>query len=614
MKRLITLAGACALLWSAALAQTHVAGMTYSSFQHQGACGRMIGVDAEGRIHLVWMNVLGPSGTQRHVYYNVWDPGFQDFYFPFGVQVNTSTRAGNASLAVQPDGFCFPAFHETRGMNTQSAAAIDFLPAMGAFTAFGPATLYENGQPVEILWPLIAQDAAGTLHMFAQEADDLDFTEPARLFRARGTPVFGDGFGESITWQQDEGGAQWRTHDQAVPGGCAVAASRSSERIVLARMLPDNWPDDSTGLNNDVLLQWSDDGGSGWSRILNLTDFSQPDYACHAASHNDICCSRDTLRAFNDLCVFIDAADTIHVAFTTITRYHWQNGVAGPYLRPNKAALWHWRSGPDGPHVIAHYAVPDSLLPANYGLGARHSILERPSLTQDPATGYLYCSFLKYDTAAISTEGYFNADVFVTVSMDGGSTWAVATNVTNSTPPVIPAPAGSNLSEQDATLAERVTDGILHLSYTLDRNGAGDGSGPMQNSVIYHRVPVSSIAAEPAVPYYPLHVESFECDTIDVSVSPAASPARVGSMIMYGAQPNPFNAATVIRFDIPQRQSVTLKVYDLLGQTVGTLHAGALEAGSHTVAWNAGHLPSGVYFVSLHGAHEALTQKVLLLK
>lgn len=613
MKQFIWIFAAILLICNFVFGQTYTAGRTYASFQHQGSCGRMIGVDDEGRVHVVWMNVLNPAGTNRQVMYNFWESALGQFAFPDGTQAHTSARAGYACLAVQPDGFCFPAFHEAFGTMNRCAASIDFLPAVGAFTSYGPATLYENGQPVEILWPMLAQDAAGTLHMVGLESLP-NPAQPGRLYYARGTPEFDpDGFGMSIAWA-DFGGAQWRSHDLAMHGGYAVVASRSSLRIALARMMPPDWPEDTTALNNDVLVQWSQDGGQGWSRILNITDFAPPDYDCHAATHDDVCCSRDTLRAYNDLSVFLDNADTIHVVFTTITRYQWENGVDGPVARPNKAALWHWREGPGGPRVIAHCAVPDSLLPANFGLGVRHTMLERPCLAQDAATGYLYCSFLKYDTAAISADGYFNADAWITMSTDGGATWAEATNVTNTAPPVVPAPAGSNQSERDATLAERVTDGVLHLTYTLDRNGNGDSNGLTQNNVLYRRVPITAIAAGPPVPYYPLHVQSVECDTIILALPPATKPAVARSIIMYGARPNPFNAATEIRFDLPRRQAVTLQIYDLLGQSAATLHTGALEAGEHAIRWNAVNFPSGVYFVSLQSATEQLTQKVLLLK
>lgn len=59
--------------------------------------------------------------------------------------------------------------------------------------------------------------------------------------------------------------------------------------------------------------------------------------------------------------------------------------------------------------------------------------------------------------------------------------------------------------------------------------------------------------------------------------------------------PNPFNPTTVIRYGLPERSSVILRVYDMLGRTVATLVHAEKEAGFHHVTWEA-DVPSGIYF------------------
>jgi hypothetical protein len=66
--------------------------------------------------------------------------------------------------------------------------------------------------------------------------------------------------------------------------------------------------------------------------------------------------------------------------------------------------------------------------------------------------------------------------------------------------------------------------------------------------------------------------------------------------------PNPFNPSTVIRFHLPAVARVTLKVYDVLGREIATLVDGPMQAGSHSVTWNAASLGSGVYFARLSAA------------
>lgn len=79
--------------------------------------------------------------------------------------------------------------------------------------------------------------------------------------------------------------------------------------------------------------------------------------------------------------------------------------------------------------------------------------------------------------------------------------------------------------------------------------------------------------------------------------------------------PNPFNPTTQIIYAVPNAGNVSLKVYNTLGQEVATLFQGRSTAGVHTVTFDAGTLPSGVYFYRLEGeAGVTLTRTLTLIK
>jgi len=83
---------------------------------------------------------------------------------------------------------------------------------------------------------------------------------------------------------------------------------------------------------------------------------------------------------------------------------------------------------------------------------------------------------------------------------------------------------------------------------------------------------------------------------------------------LYQNYPNPFNPTTTIRFSIPHRGYVTLKIFDVLGREVATLVDGEMEAGEHTVNFNAEWIPSGVYFAQMKAGNVVQRIKMVLVK
>ena len=78
--------------------------------------------------------------------------------------------------------------------------------------------------------------------------------------------------------------------------------------------------------------------------------------------------------------------------------------------------------------------------------------------------------------------------------------------------------------------------------------------------------------------------------------------------------PNPFNPTTNISYQLPINNSVSLKIYDVLGREVKSLVNERQIAGTHSVTLNAGNLPSGVYFYRLQAGSFTETKKLVLVK
>lgn len=78
--------------------------------------------------------------------------------------------------------------------------------------------------------------------------------------------------------------------------------------------------------------------------------------------------------------------------------------------------------------------------------------------------------------------------------------------------------------------------------------------------------------------------------------------------------PNPFNPTTKIRFSIPEKSRISLKVYDLLGNEVASLCEGSKNPGNYEVEFKASGLASGIYFYRMISSDFIQTKKLILIK
>jgi hypothetical protein len=256
-------------------------------------------------------------------------------------------------------------------------------------------------------------------------------------------------------------------------------------------------------------------------------------------------------------------------------------------------------------------------------------------------------------------EKFGDADVNFTESFDGGETWSEPKRINDD--------EQGNGVMQDLIWADFDNDGDFAITWRDRRNG--DGSGYASDYEIYGSVRLNGasdfssdfIISDTLLPYDPLldrNGNDFMCvdfnnDTLNVvwgdmrngkmniwfqrvavedvvSVIPNDnSLENPNKFALNRNYPNPFNLTTIISYSISNvcvntknsaaqgirhAVDVTLDVYNALGQKVATLVNKEQTAGNYSVLFDAGDLPSGIYFYTLHAYDFTATKKMLLIK
>ncbi|MGB9696304.1 MAG: T9SS type A sorting domain-containing protein [Ignavibacteria bacterium] len=80
--------------------------------------------------------------------------------------------------------------------------------------------------------------------------------------------------------------------------------------------------------------------------------------------------------------------------------------------------------------------------------------------------------------------------------------------------------------------------------------------------------------------------------------------------------PNPFNSTTLIKYELPADEFLTIKLYDLLGREVYTLFNGKQKAGTYVITLDVTDLglSTGIYLYRLSTNNFSITKKLVYLK
>jgi len=86
------------------------------------------------------------------------------------------------------------------------------------------------------------------------------------------------------------------------------------------------------------------------------------------------------------------------------------------------------------------------------------------------------------------------------------------------------------------------------------------------------------------------------------------------SNLLDSSESNPLRPSTTLDISLAEAGIVSIVAYNVMGQMVGTLYEGNMNAGSHTITWDASNLASGVYIIKAEILDTVVTQKVVLIK
>ena len=83
--------------------------------------------------------------------------------------------------------------------------------------------------------------------------------------------------------------------------------------------------------------------------------------------------------------------------------------------------------------------------------------------------------------------------------------------------------------------------------------------------------------------------------------------------------PNPFNSQTTIRYQLEQSGYVSIKIFDILGQTIRTLVEQEKSVGIYTVHWDGKNdsgvnVVSGTYFYEMKSNKFCEKRKLVILR
>lgn len=138
-------------------------------------------------------------------------------------------------------------------------------------------------------------------------------------------------------------------------------------------------------------------------------------------------------------------------------------------------------------------------------------------------------------------------------------------------------------------------------SIWAENNFWGTGNISIIEQHIFHKPDNPALGFVDYIPIYiPVLIENNSTTVTDYNLADAF--------------PNPFNPETNIKFSIPQKEKVTLEIFDINGKFVRMLLNSLFNKGTYSVSFNAEGLASGIYFYRLSAGYFSESKKLIFVK
>jgi hypothetical protein len=299
------------------------------------------------------------------------------------------------------------------------------------------------------------------------------------------------------------------------------------------------------------------------------------------------------VRAFDDYDLDIDynfRADSIYVLLTNAI------SASNPNLRLMRTSLANFGSGTWTQFNVAGTADPEDL--GEIAVGRDDNSMAIVYTRQVGATDKIYYNF-----------------------WEGGGYWNSAAVVFNQSEPQSIAALDCNIGQWAWRMCFQVnlgTDTVVYMNTTSLSSGFGS------RQVVSNNSPTGTVGPDVAgftspssgggVVYAQFGATPIWYDNSNIVTGIISGTEAPQTYELSQNYPNPFNPTTSIKYNIPGPGFVELIVFDALGREIAKLVNGNIEAGSHSVDFNAGGLPSGIYFYRISSGDFTDIKKMMLVK